>query len=337
MEENIISSIITSEDHSLDNKLRPKMLKDFVGQEKIKDNLSVIIQAAIGRGEHIDHVVLSGPPGLGKTTLAGIIANESGVQMKSCTGPAISRTGDLAAVLTNLEPGQVLFIDEIHRLSKQIEEVLYQAMEDYRIDIILGKGPGARSLKLELPPFTLIGATTRLGLLSSPLRDRFGLDVRIDYYPASDLDHLILRSSKILNIKIDKDALAEIARRSRGTPRIANRLLKRARDYVEVKHQGHITPKFASDALNFFEVDQEGLGLIDNKILRVLVKDFEGKPIGLNTLAAAIGEEKDGLEEVYEPFLIQQGFIHKTTRGRVATAKAFNHLNVEIQSKKALF
>lgn len=330
MEESNLTTIDTiEEDQSLDSQLRPKLLIDFVGQEKIKENLAVIIEAAGKRGEMLDHVILSGPPGLGKTTLANIISNEIGTQIKTCTGPAITRGGDLAAILTNLENGQVLFIDEIHRLSKHVEEILYQALEDYKIDIIIGKGPGARSLKLDIPPFTMVGATTRLGLLSSPLRDRFGLDLRLDFYPPRELEELVLRSSKILNIPIEKEAMIEIAKRSRGTPRIANRLLKRVRDYVQVKHKGYVTGDLAAKALDFFTVDKEGLGLIDNKILKVLVKDFRGKPIGLNTLAAAVGEEKDGLEEVYEPFLIQEGFILKTSKGRVATPKAFKHLGEE--------
>lgn len=330
MEEDTLTTIdTTEEDRSLDSQLRPRLLMGFVGQKKIKENLEVIIKAAVDRGDMLDHVILSGPPGLGKTTLANIISNELGAQIKTCTGPAITRGGDLAAILTNLENGQVLFIDEIHRLSKQVEEILYQALEDYRIDIIVGKGPGARSLKLDIPPFTMVGATTRLGLLSSPLRDRFGLDLRLDFYPPSELEELVLRSSKIFNVSIEKEAMIEIAKRSRGTPRIANRLLKRVRDYVQVKHEGHITGELAAKALDFFTVDKEGLGLIDNKILKVLVKDFRGKPIGLNTLAAAVGEEKDGIEEVYEPFLIQEGFILKTNKGRVATPKAFKHLGEE--------
>lgn len=333
MTNNLIDNEITEEDRSLDSKLRPRLFKDFVGQNKLKENLKVIIQAAQKRGELLDHVIFSGPPGLGKTTLANIISNELGSQIKACTGPAITRAGDLAAILTNLDNGQVLFIDEIHRLSKQVEEILYQALEDYRIDIVIGKGPGARSIKLDIPPFTMIGATTRLGLLSSPLRDRFGLDLRLDFYPENDLEKLVMRSSKILKVSTSEDALTEIAGRSRGTPRIANRLLKRVRDYVEVKHKGIITGGLASKALDFFEVDNEGLGLIDNKILKVLVKDFSGKPIGLNTLAASVGEEKDGLEEVYEPFLIQQGFIQKTAKGRVATEKAFRHLGVKAKEE----
>jgi Holliday junction DNA helicase RuvB len=319
---------LTEDDLGLDRSLRPKKLDDYIGQTRVKENLSVLIEAARQRRDALDHLLFSGPPGLGKTTLSTVVANELGVSLKATSGPAIERAGDLAAILTNLEAGDVLFIDEIHRLNRTIEEVLYPAMEDFVLDIVIGKGPAAQSLRLEIPPFTLIGATTRTGLLTGPLRDRFGISFRLDYYTEEDLYSIVVRSATLLDVAIDTQGAAEIARRSRGTPRLANRLLKRVRDFAAVRADSEITGEVAQEALKFFEVDELGLDTMDNKILDVLVSTFEGKPVGLNTLASALGEDAESLEDVYEPYLLQQGLIQRTPKGRVATQRAFLHRGV---------
>jgi Holliday junction DNA helicase RuvB len=334
-EERLVSARRIDDDTEIDRTLRPRSLDEYQGQTRVKENLAVFIEAARGRGEALDHVLLSGPPGLGKTTLAGVVANELGVQMRTTSGPAIERAGDLAAILTNLEERDVLFIDEIHRLSKQVEEVLYPAMEDYSIDIVIGKGPAARSLRLDVPTFTLIGATTRTGLLTGPLRDRFGMSFRLDYYEASDLEAIVRRSAGILNVAIDERGAHEIARRSRGTPRLANRLLKRVRDFAQVRHDGAVSQDIAQEALAFFEVDEVGLDRMDVTILRTLIEKFSGRPVGLNTLAMAVGEEPETLEDVYEPFLVQLGFLQRTPKGRVATPRAFEHLGVDDPAQDA--
>ena len=327
-EERILTSGFISEDSEIETGLRPKRLDEYIGQNKVKDNLSVYIKAALERREALDHVLLHGPPGLGKTTLAGIIANEMGVNIRITSGPAIEKAGDLAAILTNLSEHDILFIDEIHRMSKTVEEILYPAMEDYALDIIIGKGPSARSIRLDLPKFTLIGATTRVGLLSAPLRDRFGVIERLELYKKEDLETIVKRSAGLLDVEIDGGGAAEIASRSRGTPRIANRFLKRVRDFAQVKYNGKITKEAADDALENMEVDGLGLDSTDHKMLKTMVMTFGGGPVGLETLAATIGEEPSTLEDVYEPYLLQIGFITRTPRGRMATDAAFAHLGI---------
>ncbi|HAU31322.1 MAG TPA: Holliday junction branch migration DNA helicase RuvB [Desulfotomaculum sp.] len=327
MSERIISAVFSTEDQEEVN-LRPRSLKDFIGQDSLRESIGVFIQAARDRREALDHVLLLGPPGLGKTTLAWIISSELGVNLRITSGPAIERPGDLAAILTNLSPGDVLFIDEIHRLSRAVEEVLYPAMEDFALDIVIGKGPGARSIRLDLPRFTLVGATTRTSLLTSPLRDRFGVISRLDFYELTDIKKIVLRSAGILKISIEDDGAAQIALRSRGTPRVANRLLKRVRDYVQVKAKGVIDQETAVKALDFLGVDQLGLDPVDRKLLQIIVEKFGGGPVGLDTIAAALGEESATLEEVYEPYLMQAGLLNRTPRGRVATSKTYMHLGV---------
>lgn len=323
----------TPEDARADVSLRPKRLDDYLGQQRIKDNLSVLIQAARQRNEPLDHLLFSGPPGLGKTTLATVVANEMGVSIRTTSGPAIDRSGDLAAVLTNLEEGDVLFIDEVHRLNRAVEEVLYPAMEDYAIDIVIGQGPAARSIRLDIPHFTLVAATTRSGMLTGPLRDRFGAAFHMDYYAVDELRDIVMRSASILGIDIDSDGAAEIASRSRATPRLANRLLKRVRDYAQVRAGGTIDASTACEALAFFEVDELGLDPMDNRILDMLVNTFEGRPVGLSALASALGEEPDSIEDVYEPFLLKQGLVNRTPKGRQATRRAFEHLDEPFHSE----
>lgn len=319
----------TPADEDIENSLRPKQLTDYVGQEKAKKNLSIYIKAAKQRGESLDHVLFYGPPGLGKTTLAGIVANEMGVNIRVTSGPAIEKQGDLVAILSNLEQGDVLFIDEIHRLNRTVEEILYPAMEDGKIDIIIGKGPSARSYQLSLPKFTLIGATTRAGQLSAPLRDRFGVILRLEMYTPEELSQIVKRSSKILNIPVDDEGAYQIASRSRGTPRIANRLLKRSRDFAEVKYDGVITAEAAASALNSMEIDELGLDSIDRRLLTTMVKNYNGGPVGLETISAAIGEESVTIEDVYEPYLMQIGFLARTPRGRIVTPAGYKHLGIE--------
>ena len=333
LENRIVSTSLTETDTDIENSLRPKTLEDYIGQDKVKENLAIYIEAARTRGEALDHVLLYGPPGLGKTTLAGIIANEMGVNIRVTSGPAIEKQGDLAALLTNLQEGDVLFIDEIHRLNRSVEEVLYPAMEDRALDIIIGKGPSARSIRLDLPNFTLVGATTRAGQLSAPLRDRFGVILRLELYTDEQLATIVKRSAGILNIPIEQDGALQIASRSRGTPRIANRLLKRSRDFAQVKYDGKITYDVACFALNLLEVDRYGLDKIDRRILQTLIVNFQGGPVGLETLAAAIGEDSGTLEDVYEPYLLQNGFLNRTPRGRMASSLAYEHLGYPIPEK----
>ena len=326
----MIETELQEEDIKIENKLRPQKLEDYIGQDLIKENMKVYIDAARERHEPLDHVLFYGPPGLGKTTLAGIIANEMGTHMKITSGPAIEKPGDIAAILNNLQEGDVLFIDEIHRLNRQVEEVLYPAMEDFAIDIMIGKGPSVRSIRLDLPHFTLVGATTRAGLLSAPLRDRFGVIHRLDFYTPDDLKKIIKRSAIVLGVSIDDAGASELARRSRGTPRLANRLLKRVRDFAQIRYDGNITEEVADNALDLMEVDTMGLDRLDHNILLTIIQKFGGGPVGLDTLAAALSEDSGTLEDVYEPYLIQNGFINRTPRGRVATEAAYHHLGLEI-------
>ena len=335
MDNRLVTSEFTTLDDEVETSLRPRSLGEYVGQEKAKQNLSIYIEAARARKEALDHVLLYGPPGLGKTTLAAIIANEMGVSIRITSGPAIEKAGDLAAILTNLSEHDILFIDEIHRLSRSVEEVLYPAMEDYALDIIIGKGPSARSLRIDLPKFTLIGATTRAGLLTAPLRDRFGVISRLEMYTPQELVKIVTRSASILGISITPDGAAQIASRSRGTPRIANRFLKRVRDFAQVRADGTITKEVADGALNMLEVDELGLDMVDRRMLLAIIRNFGGGPVGLDTLAASIGEESNTIEDVYEPYLLQLGFLNRTPRGRVLTPLAYEHLKIPYPAQNA--
>ncbi|MHB0867311.1 MAG: Holliday junction branch migration DNA helicase RuvB [Thermoleophilia bacterium] len=320
---------VHTDDQDVETSLRPRRFDDFVGQEKVKEQLKIFIEAAQSRHEALDHVLLVGPPGLGKTTLAQIIASEMGVSIRTTSGPAMERKADIAAILTNLEEGDILFIDEIHRLSRSVEEVLYPAMEDYQLDIIIGQGPSARTIRLDVPAFTMVGATTRSGLITTPLRDRFGVTHRLDYYGTGELADIARRSASILDVEVEEEGLLQIASRSRGTPRVCNRLLRRVRDFAQVRHDGRVTGEVARQALGLLEVDEEGLDKVDREILRLIIEKFDGGPVGLSTLAVAIGEERDTVEDVYEPYLLQKGLIQRTPRGRVATRLAYEHLGAD--------
>ncbi|MDC0586945.1 Holliday junction branch migration DNA helicase RuvB [Gammaproteobacteria bacterium] len=328
--ENIITSELQEGEESIDSLLRPKTLSEYVGQEPVKEQLSIFIEAAKKREESLDHVLIFGPPGLGKTTLAHVISNELGVNLKHTSGPAIEKPGDLAAILTNLEENDVLFVDEIHRLSTVVEEILYPALEDYKLDIIIGEGPSARSIRLDLTSFTMIGATTRAGLLTSPLRDRFGISQRLEFYHPNELTSIVIRSAGILDVVIDQEGAEEIASRARGTPRIANRLLRRARDFAQVRADGEITKKVALDAMQLMDVDKNGFDLLDRKFLLAIIETFNGGPVGIDAIAAAVGEERGTVEDIIEPFLIQRGFLIRTPRGRTASLKAYQHFGIEV-------
>ncbi|HKY69300.1 MAG TPA: Holliday junction branch migration DNA helicase RuvB [Gammaproteobacteria bacterium] len=332
-DERLVCLQVTPQDERNDRALRPSRLQDYVGQDAVREQLKIFIEAAKGRKEALDHVLIFGPPGLGKTTLAHIIANEMGVSMKQTSGPVLERAGDLAALLTNLQPGDVLFVDEIHRLSATVEEVLYPAMEDFQIDIMIGEGPAARSIKLDVPPFTLVGATTRAGMLTSPLRDRFGIVNRLEFYSVGEITQVLQRSASLLNLEMSKESAEEIAKRSRGTPRVANRLLRRVRDVAEVKANGKITPQIADSALSLLEVDSLGFDVLDRKLLRIAIDRFEGGPVGVDSLSAALGEARDTIEDVIEPYLIQQGYLIRTPRGRMVSLKTYQHFGLPYPPK----
>ena len=334
MSRRIITTENLAEDVKMESHLRPQLLKDYIGQEKAKETLKIYIEAAKERGESLDHVLFYGPPGLGKTTLAGIIANEMNVNIKITSGPAIEKPGEMAAILNNLQEGDVLFVDEIHRLNRQVEEVLYPAMEDYAIDIMIGKGATARSIRLDLPKFTLVGATTRAGMLTAPLRDRFGVVNRLEYYTIEELKTIIMRSASVLGVGIDEKGAYALARRSRGTPRLANRLLKRVRDFAQIKYDGYITEEVTNFALDLLDVDKEGLDQIDRELLITVIEKFQGGPVGLDTLAASVGEDSGTIEDVYEPYLLKNGFIQRTPRGRVVTEKAYLHLGISYENEE---
>jgi Holliday junction DNA helicase RuvB len=331
--ERVISSAPRAMEDVQDRAVRPKTLQEYVGQPVVREQMDIFIQAAKGRAEALDHTLIFGPPGLGKTTLANIIANEMGVDLKSTSGPVLEKAGDLAALMTNLEPGDVLFIDEIHRLSPHVEEVLYPAMEDYQLDIMIGEGPAARSIKLDLPPFTLVGATTRAGLLTSPLRDRFGIVQRLEFYNVADLTHIVSRSARLMRVEIDEQGAFEIARRSRGTPRIANRLLRRVRDFAQVKGNGVVCQAMADQALNMLNVDERGFDHMDRRLLLAMIEKFDGGPVGVDSLAASISEERDTIEDVLEPYLIQQGYMARTPRGRMVTSTAYEHFGFDLPKR----